>query len=67
MESRDQYEERRSFERSLFALNTVKTGVACNTCQTELVDAQPGLRIATMPARMHVECPGCGWKGTMTV
>lgn len=39
--------------------------LACDNCKTEIVDREPGMMTLSIPPKISVGCPGCGWIGYM--
>lgn len=39
-------------------------GIACPQCQAELYDSNPGTLLTSLPPRVQVRCPACGWTGS---
>jgi len=45
------------------AYTPAHNGINCNTCDTELKDTHPGLKVFLNPPQTPVICDGCGFKG----
>jgi len=39
--------------------------LACDHCDTELVNRRPGWYATAKPPKISIGCPGCGWTGWM--
>lgn len=40
------------------------SGISCPECGKELLDANDGTVLLTVPPQVRVHCPCCNWKGT---
>lgn len=58
----------RSFSRSRKGGKVrVPNGIACPQCGHELVDANQGIVLTSLPPRYIIECPQCRWRGNRVI
>lgn len=65
MPTLEQHNQQRRMQRMAEEMTKPGVGVACSTCGTELIDAHPGALTASLPPKVTVRCPKCGFVGYM--